>query len=184
MERAEVDVVNLAVAAQVPEVAHIAAQPDVLREESHHAGASVHPGLVVRKLDHRVADATGDLRSHEPGPDRDVRTHAFAMRAAHRYADDEVAHDVHDVVGAERAFVAEEARRVAEVELRTDDAGAHRAGVDAEVRAPVTGVVSEVRPDEGADPTVRTRGRRGADERDRRAQENDLDDTSHETNTP
>src|SRR5437667_10471256 len=184
MERAEVDVVNLAVAAQVSEVAHVAAQPDVLRQKSHHAGASVHSGLIVRKLDHGVANATRDLRSHEPSSDRDVRAHTLAVRAANRHADDEVAHDVHDVVGAERTGVAEEARRVAEVELAADDASAHRAGVDAEVSAPVTGVVSEIRPDEWAEPTVRTRGRWSADERDRRAEENDLDDTSHETHAP
>src|SRR5215213_5921146 len=35
-------------AAEAAEIAHVAAQADVVREESHHAAADVHPEVVLR----------------------------------------------------------------------------------------------------------------------------------------
>src|SRR5439155_6026829 len=118
-------------------------------------------------------------RSQQAEADRAIRPHAGAVRAADRDADDQVAHQIHHVVRAVLARIAEEARRVAEVDLAADHACAHAAGVDAEVGPAVPRVVVEVHPNEGADVPVGASLRRSADERHRRREHYHFDRSSH-----
>src|SRR6185436_15289857 len=134
--RIEVDVGRRAVVLERAQVAQVAAQTEVLVEESHHAKAGVPAEVVARRAD-REKNPTVNLRANEAETGGDVRSDAAAMRAADRNADDQVAHHVDDAVGAEIRAGPKEARAVSEVDLAAEYAAAHRAGGDAEARAAV-----------------------------------------------
>src|SRR5205823_1098793 len=97
---------------------------------------SIEPGIVVGNLNRSVR-AAGHLRTQQAEAKRAVGPEARAARAADRDADDHITHQIEHVVRAEPALVSEEARRVSEVGLEPDYAGAHRARIHAEVRHPL-----------------------------------------------
>ena len=101
------------------------------------------------------------------------------MRTADRDADDNVAHQIHHVVGSKSARVAEEARRIAEVELAADDSCPHAAGIHAEVRSALARIVREVHADKRADITVGVRFRGGIHNRRRHYYHGKFEHSSH-----
>src|SRR6266545_7512907 len=135
----EIEARRRAVVLDVPQITHVAAQADVIREIPHHARAGIPAEVVARRADARNRSAV-DLRAQQPDARGDERPDTGPVRAANRHADDHVAHHVDDAVVAEVGVGPEEARAVTEVELAADDARAHPACVDAETGAAVVKV--------------------------------------------
>src|SRR5262249_43558996 len=131
----------------------------------------------------------GEIATIDLGPDEaeaaaHERADAGAVRTADRHADDDVAHQVDDAVIAEVALRAEEARAPAEVQFAADDAGAHRARVDAEASAAVIEAAPTVGGYPGADEPVRSRDRRRGYGSDRRRHDQGFHYTPHDVSAP
>jgi len=123
----------------------LASEADMVVEVSHDAHARI-PAEHVRgrggSEEVRIGHAV-DLRADEAQATDNVRPDTFALSAADRHADDDVAHQVQDAVIAEVVLRAEEARVVPEVHFPAHDASAHAPGADAEGPAAVVEAAPE-----------------------------------------
>src|SRR5690349_13472021 len=86
--------------AQLPEVAEVSAQPDVVVEVAVHATAEIEAPVIRRQVVEERA--TGDVAAQQPGATNDVRPQAAAGLAANRCADDDVAHQAGHVAVTKR----------------------------------------------------------------------------------
>src|SRR5690348_14213390 len=102
---AEVEAVD-DVAVQRAEVAEVAANADVIVEESHRAHAEVVAEAVVRRRNVKGRSAV-DLRPDQTKAARDKRTEAGPEGAADGDPDDDVPHQIDDAVVAEIGFGSE-----------------------------------------------------------------------------
>src|SRR5437762_11208761 len=164
-------------AAQIP---HVATQTDVVVEIAHHTCAQVPARHVVRRVD--VVEPV-NLRPNEAEPTRHERSYSGPTRATHWHADNDVAHEIDHAVVAENAFRSEEAGTEAEVELTTDNALAHPAGIHTEAGAAVIEVAEScpgIRSHPRADVPFRVSERGRKRHRERRCQNERFQYTSHD----
>src|SRR5919108_921527 len=130
MEAAAVEVHDHLTAIVFPalEILEVAAEPDVIVEEAHHARTQIPAEHIVVRL-HVGKCAAVNLRAEKADTSGPEGTDAAAVRPTDRNADDDVAHQVDDAVIAELRLGPEEARVPAEVELAAKSAGAHPARI-------------------------------------------------------
>src|SRR5688572_12865071 len=118
----QIEIVVRFVVLQRPEVAHIAADADVVVELSVDAGADIHAEIVGRQIVEQTVRF--DLRTDQAQTRRQVRTQTRSWRRA----DQQVGHERRDVavteleVGVARR-VLEKVWRPSEVNLETNDVG-------------------------------------------------------------
>src|SRR4030095_3205637 len=114
---------------QIAEVAQIASEADMVGHEAHCAEAEVHAPVVAVNAEQLFG--IFDVRLHQPQAATDVRPEARAGLAAHGNAEDDVCHQVLNVVAIREAdvvgVVLEECRCVRPVRFESNDAGTHPA---------------------------------------------------------
>src|SRR5262245_2042666 len=112
---------------QVAEVAQIAAEADMVGHEAHRAEADVHAPVVA--VDREQLCGIFDVRLHQPHAATDVWAESRALLAADRNAQDDVRHQVLNIVAICEAdvlgVVLEERRRVRPVRFESNDARTH-----------------------------------------------------------
>src|SRR5215212_1166750 len=157
VEAAEAQVERVAaVFLQAAEVAHVAADPDVVAEEDHHPAARVDAKTVLSQVE-EIIDVI-ELAADQPRAAGHIGAHAATGLSADRDADDYVPHQGGDVPAYRGDFiVVEEVRGVAEVDLEPEHAGAHESERAAEIDGVLIGVAADVGSDIRREKPVRAR---------------------------